>query len=91
VTSRQRTSGRSSETLAGSRLQSWLDANGFTAAGLENELGMSRQSRQQIRLGRDVRLETARRILGGCRRLAHREVRMQEIFDLEPEHPAKTE
>lgn len=67
-------------------LQAWLDANGFTAAQLEQEIKMSRQSLQQIREGRDCRLSTAKRILGGCERLADRHVRMDEIFDLEPDH-----
>ena len=68
-----------------SRLQRWLDGNGFTSAQLEKEIDMRRQSLQQIREGRDCRLSTARRILSGCTRLARRKVRMQEIFDLDPE------
>lgn len=66
-------------------LQRWLDANGFSAAHLAKEIEMPRQSLQQIREGRDCRLSTARRVLGGFRRLARRPVRMSEIFGLEPE------
>lgn len=69
-----------------SPLQTWLDVNGFTAAQLEQEINMSRQSLQQIREGRDCRLSTARRILGGCERLARHSMRMEEIFDLRPDH-----
>jgi len=75
--------GKSTDQRSTSRLQAWLVANGFTAAQLEKDIRMRRQSLQQIREGRDCRLSTARRILGGCQRLARRKVRMDEIFDLE--------
>jgi DNA-binding XRE family transcriptional regulator len=85
VTHSQPTSGTDSKAPhAASRLQQWLANHGFTAAQLQKQIGMSRQSLQQIREGRDVRMTTARRILAGCRKLAQREVRMEEIFDLDP-------
>ena len=75
-------------TLWDSRLQRWLEANGFTSARLEKATGMSRQSTTQIRRGRDLRLTTMLRILRGCRALALRKVVMDEIFDLDPDSPA---
>lgn len=86
MTHSQPTSGTGSKAPhAASRLQRWLAQNGFTAAQLEKQIGMSRQSLQQIREGRDLRMTTARRILAGCRKLAQRDVRMEEIFDLDPQ------
>lgn len=77
--------GNMSRTRPSTRLQRWLDANGFTSAQLEKEIGMSRPSMTRIRGGRDVRRRTMIRILAGCRALANRKVHMEEIFDLEPE------
>jgi len=69
------------------RLQQWLDANGFTSAQLEKAIPMSRPTMTQIRRGRDVRLSTMLRLLRGCRTLASRTVPMDEIFDLDPDSP----
>ncbi len=84
---KNRSLGTSNSGRAASPLQTWLLANGFTSSQLEKAVipPMTRQSLQQIREGRDCRLSTARRILGGCRRLARRRVRMDEIFRLEPD------
>jgi DNA-binding Xre family transcriptional regulator len=68
------------------RLQQWLDDNGFTSAELEAATGLSRQAMTKIRrqVG-DVRRTTMIRILDGACALAKRKVRMEEIFDIEPE------
>jgi DNA-binding Xre family transcriptional regulator len=70
------------------RLQEWLDRNGFTSAQLEKEIAMSRQAMTKIRAGGDVRRKTMVRINRGCSHLARRPVAMDEIFDLDPESPA---
>ncbi len=71
---------------AGTRLQQWLDDHRFTSAELEAVTGLSRQAMTKIRaqLG-DVRRTTMIRILDGACTLAKRRVRMDEIFDIEPE------
>lgn len=71
---------------AATRLQQWLDDNGFTSAQLETATGLSRQAMTKIRaqVG-DVRRTTMIRILDGACILANRKVRMDEIFDIEPE------
>jgi transcriptional regulator with XRE-family HTH domain len=76
---------------SGTRLQEWLDTNGFTSAQLERVTKMSRQSLGQIRNGRDVRRRTMLRLLRGCRALAKRPVQMDEIFDLDPDSPVNAE
>jgi DNA-binding Xre family transcriptional regulator len=88
-TSRGRRPGRPPARLQSpSRLQAWLDQNGFTSADLEADTGISRQSMTKIRAGADVRRRTMMRILVGCTTLARRKVSMEEIFDLDPESPA---
>lgn len=68
------------------RLQHWLDENGFTSAELEAKAEMSRQAMTKIRAAiGDVRRSTMVRILDGACFLANRKVRMDEIFDLEPQ------
>lgn len=74
-----------------SRLQQWLDANGFTSVQLETAVAkvtepIGRQSMTRIRGGGDVRLKTMLRILLGARRLKS-DVTMNDIFDLDPESP----
>lgn len=76
---------RSAERNA-TRLQRWLDANGFTAAQLEQASAKySRQALANILRRKSLRLSTMRVILGAARKLAMRDVQMQELFDLEPE------
>ena len=72
------------------RLQEFLDRETLTSAQLEAATGISRQGMTKIRAGQDLRLRTMRRILDGARRLTGRNVRMEELFDLEPEGQAKT-
>lgn len=67
------------------RLQAFLDANGIPAARLEAAAGMSRQHLRRIRLGQDIRLSTARRILHALRRITGRKVAVEEIFDFDSE------
>lgn len=74
-----------------SRLHHWLRENGFTSAELEKEVAICRQSMTRIRGGADVRYRTMLRILRGCRRLARRDVRMEEIFDLDPDSKSNRE
>ena len=85
---RQPNRGRRRRTFRDSRLQQWLEKNGLTSGQLERETGMSRQSTAQIRAGRDLRKTTMVRILRACRALAGRKVRMEEIFDLDPDGPS---
>jgi len=68
------------------QLQQWLDTNGFTSAQLEAVTGIGRQGMTKIRgaVG-DVRRTTMIRILDGACILAKRKVRMDEIFDIDPE------
>ena len=68
-----------------SRLQRWLDANGFTSVQLEEATGIGRQAMTKIRAGGDTRKRTMVRIRRGCSILAKRKVGIEEIFDLEPE------
>ena len=73
-------------TSTPTRLQQWLDANGFTSAELEEKAEVSRQAMTKIRAAiGDVRRSTMIRILDGACFLANRKVRMDEIFDLEPQ------
>ena len=67
------------------RLQDWLDQNGFQSVQLEAATGICRQSMTKIRGRREFHLRTMRRILRGARKLAGRPVQMQELFDLEPD------
>ena len=68
-------------------LQAFLDANGLTSAQLEAETGISRQSMTKIRAGRDVRRKTMMKILRGVRALTKLRVRMDELFELDPDDP----
>lgn len=71
-----------------SRLQRWLTDNDFTSTALEAEIQppMNRAQMTKIRkrIG-DVRRSTMIRILDGACFLAKRTVRMEEIFEIEPE------
>jgi hypothetical protein len=70
------------------RLQQWLTANNFTSADLEAAVKppMSRSQMMKIRwqIG-DVRRSTMIRILDAACFLADRSVRMEEIFEIEPD------
>jgi len=70
------------------RLQTFLDAHGFTSAQLEGATGISRQSMTKIRAGRDVRRKTMLKILQGLRSLTKRRVAMDEVFELDQAEPA---
>lgn len=70
------------------RLQQWLNANGFTSAQLEEASGIGRQSMTRIRAGGDVRRKTMIRILGAAQKLKGQRVAMDELFDLDPESPS---
>lgn len=71
------------------RLQQWLDVNGFTSAALERAImsatgtTISRQSMTKIRHGADVRLSTVIRIRRGAGLLANRPVSVEELFDFD--------
>lgn len=74
------------------RLQSWLDTNGFTSAQLERKVPMSRQSMTKVRAGRDVRRKTMIRILRAARDLKNDPmVKMDDLFDLDPDSPLNRE
>ena len=70
---------------ARTRLQRWLDDNGFTSAQLEEACGLGRQSMTKIRAGGDARKRTMLRILRGARRLKGPDVQLQDLFDLDPD------
>lgn len=65
-------------------LPEFLRKERLTSAALEKESATSRQSMTQIKDGRDLRLSTMLRILRGARRATRRNVRMEELWDLEP-------
>lgn len=89
TTDRQKTGPRPRRDGAPPRLQQWLDAHRFTSAQLEAVTKISRQSMTRIRGGKDVRLSTMRRIQAGASRLAERPVRMEELWDLDPDDGRK--
>jgi predicted transcriptional regulator len=67
------------------RLQRFLVAEGISSAAIEKRTGIARPSFFQIRTGRDVRLSTMVRILRAVREETGRHVRMEEIFDVDPD------
>lgn len=69
------------------RLQRWLDTNGFTSAQLEEASGIGRQSMTKHRAGGDARKRTMLRILSGARKLKGPQVQLHELFDLDPDSP----
>jgi hypothetical protein len=85
----RRRTGRPPATPGGqqTRLQRWLDENGFTSAQLETASGVGRQSMTKIRGGGDVRRKTMIRILRGARKLKPGTT-MDELFDLDPDSPS---
>ena len=88
-TAKRRRTGRPPATVGGqqTRLQLWLDENGFTSAQMEEKTGIGRQSMTRIRGGGDVRRKTMMRILRGARELKGVIVTMDELFDLDPDSP----
>ncbi len=70
------------------RLQRFLDANGWTSADLEEKIDppMQRQTVTRIRAGSNVRLSTMRRIQLAASKLARRPVRIEELWDVDPPH-----
>ena len=69
-------------------LQQYLDRNGIPSARVESEARISRQQMTRWRLGRsDIRRKHMVRILGAIRNITGTEVRMEEIFDLDPGNP----
>jgi hypothetical protein len=72
---------------ARTRLQRWLDDNGFTSVQLEEACGLGRQSMTKIRAGGDARKRTMLRILRGARSLKGPDVQLQDLFDLDPDSP----
>jgi predicted transcriptional regulator len=69
------------------RLQRWLNENGFTSVQLEEASGIARQSMTKIRGGADARKRTMLRILAAARKLKGPEVQMLDLFDLDPDSP----
>ncbi len=68
------------------RLLIYFRENGIVSARVEEATGMNRPNMTKLKWGRmDPRLSTMRRVLGGVRQVTGRPVRMEEIFDLEPE------
>jgi predicted transcriptional regulator len=62
-----------------------MRGEGMTAAAIEKQANISRPSFYRIRKGQDVRLSTMLRVLRAVRAALGRRVRMDEIFDLDPE------
>ncbi len=69
------------------RLQRWVDENGFTSTELEAASGIGRQSMTKIRAGGDARKRTMLRILRGARKLKGADVQLLDLFDLDPDSP----
>lgn len=65
-----------------SRLELWLEKNGFSSAQLEAACQMTHQQMGSIRAGRNVLLTTMIKIRIGASKLAGRVVAMDELFDL---------
>jgi predicted transcriptional regulator len=69
----------------GTKLQGFLSAEGISSSAIERRSGIARPTLYQIRQGRDVRLSTMVRVLRAIRAETGRRVRMEEIFDIDPE------
>lgn len=68
-------------------LQLYLDRNGITSAKVEREAHVSRRQMARWRLATsDIRLRQMIRILRALRSITAKPVRMDEVFDLEPEN-----
>jgi predicted transcriptional regulator len=83
ASTREETGERGNE--APTRLQAFLETNHLRTADLVAKSGLSRQGVLRIRKGSNLRLSTMRQVLAGVRLLTGRAVRMEEVFDLEPE------
>ncbi len=73
------------QTARPTKLQRFLEAEGIRAAAIERRSGMSRPTFLRVRKGRDVRLSTMIRILRAIRQETGRRVRMDELFEIDPE------
>jgi predicted transcriptional regulator len=67
------------------KLQRFMQGEGITAAAIEKNANISRPSFYRIRKGQDVRLSTMLRVLRAVRVALGRRVKMDEIFELDPE------
>ena len=73
-------------TAAGdTTLQRFLRSEGLTSMAIERRANISRPSFYRIRRGQDVRLSTMVRVLRAVRIELGRRVRMDEIFDVDPD------
>ena len=80
--------GRGGETEKPTLLQHYLDRKGISAARLEREGPFPRETLRRWRLGEgDIRRKQMVRVLGVLRRVTHEDVRMDEIFNLDPDDP----
>lgn len=69
-------------------LQAYLNRNGIPAAWVEKEGPFARETLRRWRLGEvEMRRKQMVRVLGTLRRITRRPVRMEEIFDLDPDNP----
>lgn len=74
---------------AKTRLQQYLDRKGIPAARVEREGPFSRETLRRWRLGEgDIRRKHMVRVLGTLQRITREPVRMEDIFDLDPDNPA---
>jgi predicted transcriptional regulator len=67
------------------KLQRFLLAECISSAAIEKRSGIARPTFFQIRAGRDVRLSTMVRVLRAVRQETGRRVRMEDIFDIDPD------
>ncbi|HYH08685.1 MAG TPA: hypothetical protein VEK11_16645 [Thermoanaerobaculia bacterium] len=84
---RHHESRRNRESNLKTRLQQWLDNNGYSSGALERATGIGRKAMQAIRRGRDVRKSTMIRVLKGARLLSGEPVEITDLFDFEPDAP----
>jgi len=73
-----------------SLLQQYLNAHGISSASVEREAKTTRQQmyRWRRRPGEDILRTNMVRVLGAVRKLSRNpSVRMEELFDLDPENP----
>ena len=65
------------------RLEAFLRANGLRPSVVAEWSGVSRQQLYRIRHGSDLRLNTARHLVGACSYILGRRVWFAELFDLQ--------
>ena len=69
-------------------LRRFLRQHGIPAARVEREAEISRQHFARLRLGRsEPTRKMMIRVLAALRRITQRDVRIEEIFDLDPSRP----